>query len=101
MIKIKIKKANDQISEIEIKGHSGYDEFGRDIVCASVSTMTITTINAIIRYDESSISYNQDEGLVKLVVFKHSEVVDMLLLNLISLFKELEEQYSKYVKIYE
>lgn len=101
MIKIKIKKDNDQINEVEIKGHSGYDEFGRDIVCASVSTMTITTINAIIRYDEESISYNQDEGLVKLVVLKHSEVVDMLLLNLISLLKELEEQYSKYVKIYE
>ena len=101
MTKIKIKKDNDQINEIEIKGHSGYDEFGRDIVCASVSTMTITTINAIIRYDEESISYNQDEGLVKLVVLKHSEVVDMLLLNLISLLKELEEQYSKYVKIYE
>ncbi len=101
MIKIKIKKDNDQIKEIEIKGHSGYDEFGRDIVCASVSTMTITTINAIIRYDDESISYNQDEGLVNLVVLKHSDVVDMLLENLISLFKELEEQYNKYVKIYE
>ncbi len=101
MIKIKLEKENDQIKKVQIKGHSGYDEYGRDIVCASVSTMTITTINAIIRYDESSISYNQDEGLVNLVVLKHSEVVDLLLENLISLFKELEEQYKKYVKIYE
>jgi uncharacterized protein YsxB (DUF464 family) len=101
MIKIKITKEKDQIKTIQIHGHSGYDEYGRDIVCASVSTMTITTINAIIRYDESSISYNQDEGLVNLVVLKHSSVVDLLLENLISLLKELESQYTKYVKIYE
>lgn len=101
MIKVSIKKEGSFISEIHIKGHSGYDVFGRDIVCASVSTMTITTINAIIRYDETSISYNQDEGLVNLVVLKHSEVVDLLLENFVSLLKELETQYKKYIKINE
>lgn len=101
MIKINIKKENDLISNIEIKGHSGYDVMGRDIVCASVSTMTITTVNAIIRYDEESISYNQDEGYVNIVILKHSSVVDMLLENLISLFKELEMQYKKNIKINE
>lgn len=101
MIKINIKKENDLISNIEIKGHSGYDVVGRDIVCASVSTMTITTVNAIIRYDENSISYNQDEGYVNIVILKHSSVVDMLLENLISLFKELEIQYKKNIKINE
>jgi len=101
MIKINIKKENDLISNIEIKGHSGYDVSGRDIVCASVSTMTITTVNAIIRYDENSISYNQDEGYVNIVILKHSSVVDMLLENLISLFKELEIQYKKNIKINE
>ena len=101
MIKIKLKKENDLVSNIEINGHSGYDEFGRDIVCASVSTMTITTVNAIIRYDCESITYNQDEGYVNIVVLKHSNVVDMLLENLISLLKELETQYKKNIKIYE
>lgn len=101
MIKIKIEKKNNLISKIEIKGHSGYDSCGRDIVCAGVSTMTITTVNAIIRYDENSITYNQDEGYVEIVVNKHSEVVDMLLENLVSLLVELEEQYKKYVKINE
>lgn len=101
MIKVHIKKESELISSIEIKGHSGYDEMGRDIVCASVSTMTITTVNAIIRYDDQSLSYNQDEGYVKLVVLKHSSVVDLLLENLVSLLKELETQYKKYIKINE
>lgn len=101
MIKVHIKKESELILSIEIKGHSGYDEMGRDIVCASVSTMTITTVNAIIRYDDKSLSYNQDEGYVKLVVLKHSSVVDLLLENLVSLLKELETQYKKYIKINE
>jgi hypothetical protein len=101
MIKIKINKEKDLISKIEIKGHSLYDEYGKDIVCASVSTMVITTINAIIRYDSNSVSYDKDEGYVNIVVNTHSKVIDLLLDNLISLLKELEMQYPKNVKINE
>ena len=43
MIKIKILK-----DYIEVKGHANYDDFGKDIVCASVSSIVITTVNAIV-----------------------------------------------------
>ncbi len=101
MIKVKITKENDLISKIEMKGHSGYDVSGKDIVCAGASTIIITTINAIISYDEKSISYNQDEGYVLVDVNKHDKIVDLLLENAISLLKELETQYKNNIKIYE
>ena len=101
MIKVKIIKEENLISKIEIKGHSLYAVYGKDIVCAGVSTMVITTVNAIIRYQEKSISYNQDEGYVFLVVNEHDRVIDLLLENLISLLKELEKQYPKNIKINE
>jgi hypothetical protein len=101
MIKVHITKENDLISILEMKGHSGYDTLGRDIVCAGASTIIITTINAIIRYDENAISYNQDEGYVKVEVHNHSQVVDLLLENAVSLLKELETQYKKNIKINE
>ena len=56
MIKIKFDK-----DKISIKGHSGYDVIGKDIVCASVSSIVITSINAIIRIDEKAISYTADK----------------------------------------
>ena len=101
MIKVKIIKESNLISKIEIKGHSLYAAHGHDIVCAGVSTMVVTTVNAIIRYQEMSISYDQDEGYVLLVVNDHDRVIDLLLENLVSLLKELEVQYPKNIKINE
>ena len=42
MIKIEVKKKN-----ISIVGHANYDEYGKDIVCAAVSSVVITSIEAI------------------------------------------------------
>ena len=44
MIKVDLTKEN----VITISGHANYDDKGKDIVCASVSSIVITTINAII-----------------------------------------------------
>lgn len=49
MIKIKVKKDEEIIREISINGHALYDDYGKDIVCASVSSIVITTVNAILR----------------------------------------------------
>ena len=57
MIKISI---NDD--EITIKGHSGYKEEGSDIVCASVSSISITTVNALLSIDEDCISYEENDA---------------------------------------
>lgn len=100
MISVKVIK-NKSISRIEIGGHSGYDVSGKDIVCASVSSIVITSVNAIIRMDENAISYKEDEGYVEVIVNNHSKEVDILLDNMISLLKELEQTYKKYIKVYE
>lgn len=97
MIKIQVNK-NNEMDTIIINGHSGYDVEGHDIVCAGVSSIVTTTINAIIRYDESMIKYESKSGYVKMEV-KHNEFVDLLIENMISLLKEMEEKYQKYVKV--
>lgn len=93
---IRIKIDTDKIS---IQGHSGYDVIGKDIVCASVSSIVITSINAMIRVDQDAISYQQDEGFIEVVILKHSNTIDLLIENMIDLLKELELQYKKYIKI--
>lgn len=98
MIKIKINET-DCISKIEIKGHANYNESGNDIVCAAVSSMCITTINAIIRVDKQSIDYKQSDGYLLITISKHSDTIDKLIDNLIDLLTELKEQYGKYIEI--
>ncbi len=96
MIRVNIKK-----NQITIKGHADYEEFGKDIVCASVTSIATTTINAIIRLDSEAIDFKSDAGLIEINVKKHSNLVDTLLLNMTELLKELEKDYKKYIKINE
>ncbi len=92
-------KINYNSNQISIQGHSGYDVIGKDIVCASVSSIVITSINAIMRVDQYAISYEQAEGFIEIHILKHSTTVDLLIQNMMDLLKELETQYKKYLKI--
>ena len=94
MIKIVINKDN-----IKISGHAGYGVKGNDIVCASVSSIVITSLNAIIRIDKDAISYKQDEGFIEVNILKHEKNVDILIENMISMLEELENDYKENIKI--
>ena len=96
MIKISIKEKNNEIEEILIKGHALYDDYGKDIVCASVSSIVITTVNAIESIDSEAISYDEKGFLIKLL--KHDLVIDKLISNMINLLKELECDYPNNIK---
>ena len=98
MIKVTIKET-DCIKELEIKGHANYSKYGSDIVCASVSSMCITTVNAIIKIDNNAIEYKEDEGYLLINIKKHSDTVDKLINNLIDLLEELKSNYQKYIEI--
>lgn len=98
MIQIKISK-KDKIDNIIVEGHAGYGVSGTDIVCASVSSILITSINAMLRVDKEAIAYEKQEAYVKLDILKHTEMIDLLVDNLIALLEELEQDYKKYVKI--
>ena len=93
MIKVSIKE-----KQIIIKGHANYDELGKDIVCASVSSMVITTVNAILRIDNDAIKYSDNNG-VTIDIIKDDEITNKLINNLIDLLEELEKQYPKYIEI--
>ena len=94
MIKIEIKKDN-----IKISGHAGYGVKGTDIVCASVSSIVITSLNAILRIDENAISYVEDEGFIEVNILKHDKYIDIIIDNMISMLEELEKQYKKNIRI--
>ena len=98
MIKVKIKKVNDKIYELVIKGHANYDEAGKDIVCAAVSKMAITTVNACLSLEET-ITYEENSGLLIIRTLKDTDINQKLLRNLEDMLKELTNQYPKNIEI--
>ena len=96
MIKVNIKQ-----NHIEINGHAMFDDYGKDIVCAAVSSIVITSINGILRLDDKAISYKLSSDGIIIDILKDSRETNLLILNMTSLLKELEEKYRKNIKIYE
>lgn len=95
MIKVYIKN-----NFIEVSGHAEYDRSGKDIVCASVSTLIISTINLCELFNKlDCIKYSLKEGLFSLEILKNDNIVDVLYLNFKNSLCDLESQYPKYIKI--
>ena len=100
MIKVRISKKNNIIDRIECIGHADYADYGKDIVCASFSTMIITTINSIINIDEDAISYTDSNNL-EIVNIKKDNITNSLLKNLVDMIYELKNNYDKNINIKE
>ena len=94
MIKVEIEN-----NKIEIKGHANYDDYGKDIVCASVSSIVITTINAIIEFDPESIYYEDLNNRILIEKLKDDDITNKLINNMIELLEELEKSYKENIKI--
>ena len=94
MIKVEIEN-----NKIEIKGHANYDDYGKDIVCATVSSIVITTINAIIEFDPESIYYEDLNNRILIKKLKDDDITNKLINNMIELLEELEKSYKDNIKI--
>lgn len=94
MIKVEIEN-----NKIEIKGHANYDDYGKDIVCASVSSIVITTINAINEFDPESIYYEDLKNKILIEKLKDDDITNKLINNMIELLEVLEKSYKKNIKI--
>lgn len=91
---ILIKSEADRIT---IKGHANYAN-GDDIVCASVSSIMYTSLNALMRFDEKCIDFKDDGSIVTIDILKHDHITDTLILNMLSLYHELASDYPKNIK---
>ena len=95
MIKVNIYNNN----KIEVVGHAMFDDFGKDIVCAGVSSVVTTTINAILTFDKNYIYYILDNDKLTIEVNTHNEIVDNLIKNMINILEDIEEDYPNNIKI--
>lgn len=99
MTNIKILKKAKKIASVEIIGHTNYENIGKDIVCASISSIVTTTVNAILRINSHAIDYQVEDGYCMITVLLHDQYTDILMINMIELFQQLAQEYQKNVKI--
>ena len=98
MIKVNVENKNNHISKISILGHADYDEYGKDIVCSSVSSIVTTTVNGIYEIDNSYLTVEEKDGMI-ITILKEDKTCDKLIKNMLSLLSELEESYPENIKV--
>ena len=92
-------KVSNKNNIIKITGHAGYNDFGKDIVCASVSSIVLTTVNIIMNIDNNSISYVDDGNTIIIEKLVSNNIIDIILNTMIELLKDLEKQYKNNIKV--
>ena len=99
MIKVKVTKDSDMIKSVSILGHAMYADFGKDIVCSAASSIATTTINGILSFDKEGLSYEVSKDGLVIINIKTDNITQTLLNNMISLLKELENDYPTNVEV--
>lgn len=101
MTNITIYKQDDIFTGFKVSGHTGYEESGKDIVCAGISALTINFINSVEEFmdDRFVCSSNEEDGMIE---FKFEEqpskesqvLLDSLVFGLENLAKDYKEFIS-------
>ena len=94
MIKVYVNK-----NKIVITGHAMFDEYGKDIVCASASSIVITSINACLRIDDSSLTYKEEQDKLTIDVTSNNQNILLIIENMTQMLEELALTYKKNIKI--
>lgn len=102
MIRVSIEKnACDNIVGFTIRGHAGYDESGKDIVCAAVSMLVINTINSIEKFTQAKLEVyeNEKDGYIRVSIIDNDNGANLLLSALELGIITVKEEYEEYLDI--
>ena len=94
MIKVNINK-----DKIIITGHANYDLYGKDIVCASASSIVITSINACLKIDKEFLTYKELKDKLEIEIIGNNENCLLIIENMINMLEELALTYKKNIEI--
>ncbi|WP_156291550.1 ribosomal-processing cysteine protease Prp [Oceanobacillus salinisoli] len=106
-----IKNSNDLIYKVIVTGETNYSEYGTDIVASAISALTINTVNSLVEFTDSELSYNQEtrNGLpsIELEVSSFGSEVgkekSLVLIESLRLgLKQIEQEYgNEFLKVME
>ncbi len=100
MIKVAVESKNKKhIDQIKIVGHADYDDYGKDIVCSSVSSIVTTTVNGIYEINREYLQVEEIKDGMILTILKEDTICDKLIKNMLNLLSELSENYPENIMV--
>lgn len=98
MIDVTLLIKNEKRLGFAIKGHANFDQHGYDIVCAAVSILSYTAVNAL-DYYEVEFDFFDDDNEMKVSLENPNEKSEIILNNFEIGIKTLLTNYNEYVNL--
>lgn len=92
-------KVENKCDYIKIYGHANFDTLGKDIVCASVSSIIYTTVNGLLNINQKSIKFSDNDEYMKIEILSNDDITLKLITNMIEMLKELSRKYPKNIEV--
>lgn len=99
MITVSVETRNSEIVKLKLKGHAGFADYGKDIVCAGVSCITYGLLNAIDLMTQDSCNIISNDKVISIEVNENSEKLQNILNTGLIQYKTVEECYPDFIKI--
>ena len=102
MIRVTLHVKDGLIRGFACKGHAGYAEAGRDIVCAAVSILTTTCVNALETVAGVKPRATAKSGLMLISLPRNAgHDAQVILKSMRQGLSDLREEYPEYLQLKE
>ncbi len=102
MTNIKFYKTNNNYFKIEATGHTGYAESGKDILCASISSILQSGalgLKKVLKLNPKIVNTVDGYILIELPIKQNLQSAQVLFLTMLESIKDLQSGYSDYIKL--
>jgi len=105
MITVTIERGDSgRILRFSVSGHAGYDDPGKDIVCAGVSAVTVGAVNAVEKLTGLVPKAEMRNGWLHAEAPSSADPeldrgAQLLLEGMVAQLETIADEYGKYVKI--
>ena len=106
---IKIFKKTDKIYCVECSGHTGFDEYGKDILCSSISTLVQSAVLGVqeVAKLDNQFKVNEKKGYLYFKILDFEKIKDTesfrasqyILQTMFLSLNDLAQNYKEYIKL--
>ena len=99
MTKAVFEKKKEKFVKFEILGHTNYKQAGEDIVCASVSSLSIFCINVLSSQIDAKVRSEPKKPFLSFEIKDGTTFSQTVLETFFKTLLEMEEKYPEHMKV--
>jgi uncharacterized protein YsxB (DUF464 family) len=99
MIKAIYQSEDKKYTYLNVSGHALSDDYGKDLICASVSSIIFGLMNALDNLNDELVSINQSENEIEIINDSDNEIINNYIELVIIQLKTIEVSYGDFIKV--